>query len=66
MWEFVRCICERLLCSRRGRRLGRVIVKTRTLKKPDDANTTSENIVADQEVDFPVKLSHRVMAIGRT
>jgi hypothetical protein len=54
------------LVSRSGRRRGRVSVKRRTLRYPEEAKTTSAKTVAAQGTWWPVKPSQRVTAIGNT
>lgn len=57
---------ERMEFLRCGRRFGRVTVKSTTLRRPDEANTTSENTVPAHEISCPQNSSQRVMAIGKT
>ena len=54
-----------LLC-RCGNNRGRVSVKRITFRYPDEAKITSAKTVAAQGTWWPVKLSQRVTAIGKT
>lgn len=58
------CIIMDML--RRGRRFGRVAVNKITLRRPEEANKTSEKTVPAHGICVPVKPIQRVIAIGST